>query len=214
MHSLSVNQTAAVAPLPYQAPVQPANTQAPKKNTIIDEMLAELTDVITTGVQNQDSSSAKALLGYLDGEAGHAQALPPRLVDMLDEVLLGTAASAGKAEEFKALLGEYVAIQWALSTLNEVIRKQQAAQIDDAALAEKLQAKAFLRQMEAAIVGRLDSQDWQSNWRAFFEESLAPLADNVEIDALAHQLVQSDAIGTVETLLQAAPRPDLSALVA
>lgn len=214
MYSGSVNQTGAVPPMPYQAPAQSTNPpEKDKKAGIIDEMLSELTSVINTGVQNQDTRSGEAVLGYLNGEAGSADALPPKLVKLLDEVL-GTAASAGKAEEFKALLGEYVAIQWALSTLNELIRKQQAGQIDAAALDEKLQARAFLKQMEAAIVGRMDSQGWYSDWRALFEESFAPLLENPNLSALEADLAGADAVSTVETLLQAAPRPDLSAVAA
>lgn len=214
MYSGSVNQTAAVPPMPYQAPAQSTNPpEKDKKTGIIDEMLAELTNIITTGVQNQDTRSGEAVLGYLNGEAGSADALPPKLVKLLDEVL-GTAASAGKAEEFKALLGEYVAIQWALSTLNELIRKQQAGQIDADALADKLQARAFLKQMEAAIVGRMDSQGWYSDWRALFEESFAPLLENPNLAALEADLAGADVVSTVETLLQAAPRPDLSAVAA
>ena len=214
MYSGSVNQTATVPPMPYQAPAQTTpSPEKDKKTGIIDEMLAELTDVINTGVQNQDTRTGEAVLGYLNGEAGSAEALPPKLVQMLDTVL-GTAANAGKAEEFKALLGEYVAIQWALSTLNELIRKQQAGQIDAAALDEKLQARAFLKQMEAAIVGRMDSQSWYSDWRALFEESFAPLLDNPNLEALEADLAGADAVSTVETLLQAAPRPDLSAVAA
>jgi len=219
MFSQSVSQTAqAVAAIPF-TPASPQAAPPPEKKdpSVIDNLLSELTAVLTAGVQNQDSSGGNAILAYLAGKASAADQalLPPRLIDLL-ETVLNQASQADKAEEFKALLSEFVALQWAISTLDELIRQQQAADQSgaSAALAEKMQARAFLKQMEAAIVGRMETQTWYSNWQELYAETFASLAQTPAQSDLAAQLAGADAITTVETLLQAAPRPDLSALAA
>lgn len=209
---------AASAPVAsYTPPVQPAVVPREEEEpNALDKLLNQLSNVLTESVKSKDTRAAEAILKYLAGdESTAAGTLPPALVELLDTVI-GTAEQAGKAEEFKALLGEYVALQWAISELDSMIAAGKAASAagvepksDD--YYEKLAAaKAFLKQLEAAIVGRLDTQSWYSDWRELYQGELSNQVPAVDTSDLRSQIEDADAVATVALLLKAAPRPDLS----
>lgn len=213
------NAANAVPITPYTPPVSaspaPVRKQEDDGTEELDQLLGQLSQVLSDSVKKGDTRAADAILKYLAGDGAVAtDALPPALVDLLDTVV-GTAEQAGKADEFKALLGEYVALQWAISELDAMIAEGQAAAASGGAKSdeyyEKLAAaKAFLKQLEAAIVGRLDTQSWYTNWRELYQTDFAAQTPAADSAALRSQIEGADAVSTVAILLKAAPRPDLS----
>lgn len=185
---------------------------ASKGSDDIDKLLSQLTQLINRSVATKDSSAPDALMAMLaSGEQASAVELPPELLQILDEVL-GVAQAGGVETEFKALLSEYIAVRWALSELEQMMGKLESGELsssDNDYFNQLAAAKAFLLQLEAAIAGRLDTQNWYSQWRELYRDGFE---GQLESGDAAAQLKGSDAGQVVISLLKAAPRPDLSAV--
>ena len=205
----------AYAPASRQAdPVEKTTeVQAP---SALDNLLGQLTEVLNASVKTNDMATPEALLQYLSPGGSGAGSLPPALVQLLDTVT-GIAESAGRGDEFKALLREYVAVQWAISALEEIMKAQAAGQSTaetDRYYEQLAAARGFLQQLESAIARRLDKLEAQAgytNWLDIYREDLEARQQSAEsvVPSLSPDM---DAAKIVAILLEAAPRPSFDQL--
>jgi hypothetical protein len=202
------------APAVSARPAAPEQDDNKAPGDDIDQLLSQLTKLINRSVAAQDSSAPDALMALLaTGEQPTAVELPPELLELLNNVL-GVAQAGGAEAEFKALLSEYISVRWALSELEQMMAKMESGELspDDTDYFNQLAAaQAFLRQLEAAIAGRLDTQNWYTQWRELYRDGFEGQLPSADAD-LATQLQGSDAAQVVISLLNASPRADLSAV--
>ncbi len=211
----------AVAAMPYVAPTRQVSSsstgaQAP---TLMDELLNQLTDLISDSVKNKNTAPANTLLDLLDPNREGplpvgTESLPKELLTLIG-LVTGQADALGRGDEFKALLREYVAVRWALSELEEVIKAEQSGVVDENSQYHYEQlaaAKAFLKQLESSIARRLDQLEsvaGYTNWLQIYRDDLEERNEEGDIDhAVSITLPRdADAAKIVALLLEAAPRP-------
>lgn len=196
------------------------NEDNTKRNNDLDNLLNQLSAVLTESVVTKNSSKPQALLALLSegGSASAAAQLPPELVSLIDKIT-SLAESQGKGDEFKALLSEYVAVKWALTALDAEIRAEQQGEqskIDREDRYNQLaEASAFMRQLSSALSDQLDAlaaQNGYTDWLKAFKEDLdarSQLAAGEASPALPQGV---NAAQLVAYLLKNAPRPDADSL--
>lgn len=204
-----------------QPATKPANPAVEEALKDLDDLLTQLTDVVKDAAKSKDASKAEALIELIASgadpvEAGAASGLPPAVLQLLAKVT-GTVDAAGKGDEFKALLQEYVAVTWAIAELDAAIEAQEngaSTPESDYHYEQLAAARAFMRQLEAAVSRRLDQLEAQANfanWREVYSEE----GDSaVESESASFEIPQGlDASKIVALLLENAPKINVDKLV-
>jgi hypothetical protein len=200
-------------------PVRADDQKNDKKTSALDDLLDQLSTVLNNSVKTKNSSTPLAILAQLEpGASKDAEPsgdIPPTLQALINTVT-GQAAQAGKAEEFTALLKEYVAVKWALTELDAVIQARivdKGGDGNDYHSQQLAEAFAFLEQFEWFLANKLERKEAPesvSDWLKTFQEELAA-SQSEDKPATVSIPVDADAISIVEQLLSAAPRPELLA---
>lgn len=208
----------AVKPMAYTPPqAQPSSSQAAGDAPgPLDELFGQLSSLLSASVASKDSSKPKALLAMLDPNgSGDTSALPQDLVNLINGIT-GKADAAGKGDEFKALLREYVAVKWALTELDAAIQSERdgamAAENRDYHYQQLCEANAFMQQLSAALSQQLDSlasEHGYTNWLQEFRDDLDARSTAATGSTIPQNL---DAGKLVAYLLRQAPRPDADSL--
>ena len=139
--------------------------------------------------------------------------MPADLLGLISQIT-GRADAAGRGDEFKALLREYVAVSWSLAELDAAIKAEQAGQVDAAAAdyhyAQLASANAFMLQLSTELTRQLDSlanQNGYTDWLQAFRQELEARRENNQ-QASSGLPRNLDAAQLVAHLLNQAPRPE------